>query len=122
MKSGQALVMLLVFVAISLIITTAAVVMMTIGSISAARYATSQQAAALAESGAENALVRLLRDPNYSGETLTINDSPATITITGTDPKTITSTGVAGEFTRTIQIVAGFTDGILTINSWQEIF
>lgn len=114
--------MLLVFMAIAVIVTSAAVVMMVVGSTAAAKYERGQSAFAAAESGIENALLRLLRDPNYSGETLTIGEATATITVTGTDPKTIISTGVAGEFARTIQAIAGYTEGILSVSSWKEKF
>ncbi len=67
MKRGQALVILLVFMAIAVTVTTAAVVMMVVGSTAASKYERSQAAYATAESGAENALLRLLRDPNYTG-------------------------------------------------------
>lgn len=108
--------------AIAVTVTSAAVVMMIVGSTAASKYEQGQTAYAAAESGAENALLRLLRDPNYVGETLTIGSATATITITGTDPKTVTSTGVSGGFTRQIQVVAGYTNSILTVTSWSEVF
>lgn len=122
MKRGQSLVVLLVFMAIAMTVTSAAVVMMIVGSTAASRYEQGQIAYATAESGAENALLRLLRDPNYAGETLTIGSATATITVTGTDPKTVTSTGASGGFTRQVQVVAGYTSGILTVTSWSEVF
>lgn len=122
MKRGQSLVILLVFMAIAVTVTSAAVVMMIVGSTAASKYEQGQTAYATAESGAENALLRLLRDPNYGGETLTIGSATATITVTGTDPKTITSTGVSGEFSRQIRVVIGYNSGILTVTSWNEVF
>ena len=122
MKRGQSLVILLVFIAIAITVTSAAVVMMIVGSTAASKYEQGQTAYATAESGAENALLRLLRDPNYAGETLTIGSDTATITVTGTNPKTVTSTGVSGGFTRQVQVVAGYTNGILTVTSWSEVF
>lgn len=121
MKRGQALVILLVFMAIAVTVTTAAVVMMIIGSTAASKYELSQVAYMTAESGAENAMLRLLRDPNYTGETLTIGSATATITVTGTDPKTITSTGVSTGFSRQVKVIAGYANGILTVTSWSEI-
>ena len=126
MKPGQTLVILLVFMAIAVTVTAAAVVMMIVGSTSASQYERSQSAYTAAESGAENALLRLLRDPNYliagETETLTIGSATATIAVTGTDPKTITSTGVSTGFTRQVKVIVGYTNGILTVTSWSEIF
>jgi len=56
-------------------------------------YSGGEQALANAESGAENALQRLLRDPGYTGESLTLPNGAATISVTGTMTKTITSVG-----------------------------
>lgn len=122
MKRGQSLVILLVFMAIAMTVTSAAVVMMIVGSTAASKYEQGQTAYATAESGAENALLRLLRDPNYVGETLTIGSATATITVTGTNPKTVTSTGVSGGFTRQVRVVASDISGILTVISWSEVF
>ncbi len=108
--------------AIAVTVTTAAVIMMIIGSTAASKYELGQVAYMTAESGAENAMLRLLRDPNYTGETLTIGSATATITVTGTDPKTITSTGVSAGFSRQVKVTAGYTNGILTVTSWNEIF
>ena len=95
MKSGQTLVLLLVFVAITITITSAAVAMMIINSQSGSRFELREITYTVAESGAENALLRLLRDPDYTGETLTIEDGTATITVTGSSVKTITFRSLA---------------------------
>ena len=76
----------------------------------------------MAESGAENALLRLLRDPSYTGETLTIDTGTVTVVVTGAATKTITSTATSGNFVRKVQVVAGYTNGIFSITSWQEVF
>lgn len=121
-QSGQALVTLLFFMIIAITITSSAVVVIILNSQSASKVARTQEAFAAAESGAENALLRLLRDPNYSGEIMPVNTSTATITVSGTSPITITSVGKSGEFLRTIQAQAEYSNNILTVNSWKEIF
>lgn len=121
-QSGQALVTLLFFMIIAITITSSAVVVIILNSQSASKVARTQEAFAAAESGAENALLRLLRDPNYSGEIMPVNTSTATITVSGTSPITITSVGKSGEFLRTIQAQAEYANNILTVNSWKEIF
>jgi hypothetical protein len=76
----------------------------------------------VAESGAENAIIRLLRDPNYTGETLTVGTGTAVITVTGTTTKTIISSGTNGSYLRKVQIVVGYVNNVLTISSWEEVY
>lgn len=121
-QTGQALTILLFFMAITLIVTTAAVTLIINSSLGASRFEQSLAAYDLAEAGIENATLRLLRDPAYTGETLTIDSGTATITVTGTNPQTITSAGQFNNFRREIRVVAGFTNGVLAIQSWNEVF
>lgn len=118
---GQALITLLVFTVISIIITTGAVSVIIINSKSTSKFQQGVDAYYVAESGAENGLLRLLRDPSYTGETLTVGDGIATISVTGTSTKTLTSVGKIGNFTKTIQITATYVNNILSIRSWKEI-
>lgn len=120
-KKGQVLISLLFFVVIAMTILSAAIAVMMITSISTAKMEQGLSAYTIAEGGAENALLRLLRDPNYAGETLSIGNGYATITINGTDPKTIISIGREGNFERTIEVIVTYTDNILTVTSWKEI-
>lgn len=122
MKPGQTLVLLLVFMTIAITVTTAAVVMIIVSSRSASALEQSLAAYSVAESGAENALLRILRDPSYAGETLTIGTGTATISVTGADTKTILSVGSGGDFLRQVQVTASYIGGILTVTSWQEVF
>ena len=121
-SSGQVLVTLLVFMVISIIITSAAVVILLVNSESGTKTVLGDEAYYTAESGAENALLRLLRDPYYNGETLQIGNGTATIAISGANPKTIQSIGKVGNFTRTIQVTTSYTDNVLTVTSWKELF
>lgn len=66
-------------------------------------------------------MLRLLRDPDYSGETLTVGDGTATITVTGTTTKTITSEGDYNGFKRKIEVVGTFTNDVFDVTSWEEI-
>lgn len=122
MKKGQALILLLVFMALAIILTSGAVVVILLNSQGASKFEQSLIAYNLAEGGAENAIIRLLRDPGYTGETLTSATGQTTIVVTGVNPKTITSTAVAGNFLRKIAVVALDTSGILTVTSWTEVF
>ena len=120
-KKGQTLVMLLVLMTAGVIITSAAVVMIIINSQSSSKFALGESAYAIAESGAENAILRLVRNPNYAGETLTVGSGTATITVSGSSTKTIVSEGVRGNFRRKVQIVGTYVNNIFTPSSWTEI-
>lgn len=102
-------------------IVSSAVALIVSNTRNASRLELGFEALSIAEGGAENAILRLLREPSYTGETLTIGSGTAVITVTGTTTKTIVSTGTAGNYQRKIQITAGYTNNILTINSWKEI-
>ena len=116
---GQALLTFLIFVLISLTITSAASVVSLINSQSSQKIEQGTITAQAAESGVENALLRLLRDPSYSGETLSIGTSTVVVTISGS---TITSVATNGNFKRQIQVITSYTNNVLTITSWKELF
>lgn len=121
LNSGQALITLLFFVLISLTITSAAIIIIIINSISASKSQEGTLAYYAAESGVENALLRLLRDPNYTGETLTIGTSTAIITVTGSNPKIVVSVGQNGNFKRTVQAQMNYNSGYYTFSNWKEL-
>lgn len=117
------MVMLLAFIVIGITITTGAVALIASNSINASKYEQGEMALSIAESGAEDKLLYLLRNPGYTGQsTLTMTNGTATVTIAGTGPVTITSSGQSGNFVRKIQVTAGYTNNILSITSWKEIF
>jgi hypothetical protein len=120
-QSGQTLVALLSFMAMALIITTGAAAVTIANIQSASEYSRGEQALQAAESGADNALERLVRDPTYTGETLTIGAGTATITVSGSPSYTITSVGRVGDFRRTIQVSATRSSNAVTISSWSEV-
>lgn len=121
LQKGQALVTLLFFVLISLTITTSAIIIIIANSISAGKIEQGTASYYSAESGIENALLRLLRDPNYSGETLTIGGATVVTTVSGSNPKTIVSTSQEGSFKRKISALATYSNGYYTISSWKEL-
>jgi steroid 5-alpha reductase family enzyme len=120
-QSGQTLVALLVFMATALIITTGAVAVTIANLQSASEYSRGEQALQVAESGADNALLRLTRDPSYTGETLTVGTGTATITVSGSPSYTITSVGRVGDFRRTIQVTATRSNNVVTQTAWSEV-
>jgi hypothetical protein len=122
MKPGQTLVVLMIFMTMAITVTSMAVVLIINNTQAASRIEQGLIAYNIAESGMENALMRLLRNPSYTGETLTINSGTATITVTGSDPMTVLSIGRWNNFTRRIQTTASYVDGIMSVSSWGEVY
>lgn len=120
--SGQALVSLLFYVMIILVVTSGAVMLIAINSLSATKLQEGVLAYGVAEGGAENAVLRVLRDPSYTGENdLSIGNGEADIVVTPGNPVSIISTGKVGNFIRKIQVTMERTSGYYTITNWQEI-
>jgi hypothetical protein len=120
-QKGQALVTLLFFVIISLTITSAAIIIIIVNSISASKLEEGTVAYYTAESGIENALIRLLRDTDYAGETLTVGTGTAVVTVTGSDTKTVVSVGQNGKFKRTVQAQMTYDNGYYSFSNWKEL-
>lgn len=119
--SGQALVTLLFFIIIGMTIIAAAVVFVYENSQAASITEQGIYAYYAAEAGAQEALIRLLRDPNYTGtpigQTLAVGSGNTTITVSN---GLITSTGSFQNAKRKIQVQTVYNNSILTISSWKE--
>lgn len=118
---GQTLIALLFFILVGIIVTAAAAIILGINAVATAKLTQGEIARELAETGAENALITLLRNKNYTGETLTVGDDTIVVTVTGTTTKVINSVGTSGDFIRKVQVTASY-DGVLIPTSWKEIF
>lgn len=121
-ESGQTLVALMAFMAMAVTITSAATII-TVASLQATSvYSLGEQALDAAESGADNAVLRLIRNPDYSGETLDVDGAVAIISVSGSAPtKTITSQGVVGDFRRTVQVSVNQSGNTVTVTNWTEM-
>jgi hypothetical protein len=123
---GQALITLLFFTVIGVTVTSAAVVMLLVNSLSGTKQQQGDIAYEIAQSGADNGLIRLLRDPSYTGETLSVGSGSATITITGSgtngSPFVILSKGTNGIFVREVQVMATYQSNLLTVTSRKEVY
>lgn len=123
---GQALITLLFFTVIGVTVTSAAVVMILINSLSGTKQQQGEVAYEIAQSGAENGLIRLLRDPTYTGETLPVGSGSATITVNGSgasgNPFIILSKGTNGIFIREVQVTATYQNNLLTVTSRKEVY
>lgn len=120
-QEGQTLIILMTYMIIAIIVTTSSIALVINSSKGTDKVYQGANSLDIAESGAETAMIRLLRDPNYTGETLTVGDGQAVITITGSNPKTILSKGTLNNFTRTIQVIVDTSNNTLTATSWKEI-
>jgi steroid 5-alpha reductase family enzyme len=122
-NQGYVAVVLLIFVVVGTVIATAALGM-SIANLSGVRsYEEGSEALTVAQSGAENALLRLLRDPNYLGEVLPVGSGTATITVTNDGSNAvITSVGVMGTKKRKIQVEVSQNAGVMSVTSWREVY
>ncbi len=116
------MILLIFFVMTAVAITIAAIFMIIITSGSVADMQNGIEVGQLADSGAENALLKLERDPLYSGEVYTLGGATITIVVTGDTTKTIDSTVVMGDFTRKVEVLANFNNNVLSVTSWKEQF
>jgi len=125
-ERGQALITLLFFTIIGITITSAAVVMILVNSLSGTKQQQGEIAYDIAQSGAENGLLRLIRNPTYTGETLNVGSGTAIITVTGNgssgNPYVILSKGTTGIFMREEEITATYQNNLLTVTSRGEVY
>jgi len=125
-EAGQALVTLLIFVATALIVTAAAIAISIINIQSTSQFTQGQQAYDSAEAGAEDAILKLVRNSSFgTSYTLNVGNNLAKITVSPpgqASSKTIISEGVVNNFRRKIQVVGQFnSDGTFSVVSWNEV-
>lgn len=117
-QQGVALIMLLVFTVIAVAVTTVGVSIMINITRSSGTLQSHIAASQAAEGGLENGVLRLLRDPGYTGETLIIDDSTVEITVAGNGPYTITSTANYFDFSQTVSATVSYNENRLSVTNW----
>lgn len=119
---GQALVTLLFFVLIGLTVLSSSAVLVYGNIQSASVTEQGNYAYYIAESGIEEALLRMVRDPNYTGtpagQPIVISDGSVTVQVSG---GVITATGVYLNNVRKIQAQTVYNNNVLTVSSWKEV-
>lgn len=120
-QKGSALLAIIVISAIVTTIFTAASSSLLGQLIQSNTSTNSAKSYLLAESGVEDAILNLLRNPNYAGGTLTLDSNDITIVVTGTNPKTIAVTVEFNNTKRTLAVTALYSENNLQITSWREI-
>ncbi len=119
---GQILTSVIVFMAFGLSVIALSSVLTVINIQNTAKISQSAQALNYAEAGAEEAVLRLIRDPAYLGGTLLIDSVSVSISITGdVVTKTIISTAGYNGFTKKIQAQVNLANNKLTLVSWKQV-
>lgn len=125
MNKGQAALTLIFFALVAMIITSAAVIAIVNNNLTQSKMEQSLKAYAAAETGTENALLKLLRQPAYQGETFAIDqNTTATVTIepiANSSQIIIISQGQSGQIGRQIKTIIDYNDNVLQIVSTDEI-
>lgn len=124
-QSGQALISLLFIAIIGITVISAAVALVYGNTQSASVTEQGTYAYYVAESGVEEGLLRLLRNPNYSGtaanQPIAVGQGSAVIQV-NTTSGLITSIGTYNNTVRKIQAQTVYNNGMRTISSWKEVW
>jgi hypothetical protein len=121
-QSGNALITLLFFMFIGITILTSTGLVLYNSIFGTSQIEQGQMAYYAAESGAENGILYLLRNPSYSGtlpKFFVGTTGQATVSIDSNG--IITSTGIYANAIRKIEVRTSSTNGARSITSWKEI-
>lgn len=122
-KRAQTLVVLLIFIMVAITIAMTSVSILISNAESTRSAGQTMEAYYAAEAGIENASLQLLRNPNYTGEILQVSaDTTVEIIVTHSSDYVVMATGTSGGFTRVIEAKLDYTDNILSIISWTELY
>ncbi len=117
-QKGQVFVTLLFFVIIGITIISAETIVLFTNILSASTAEQGTNAYYVAESGIEEALLRLIRNPGYAGQVLTVGGGNAVIQVGN---GIITATGTYANTIKKTQVQTVNSNGVLKIVSWKEI-
>lgn len=119
-QEGQALVTLLFFMLIGISVTSAAIAVLLTNALGTGSAEQGMTAYYVAESGMEDAILKMDRNSNYStpGYTLSVDGGSAFVQVSG---GIATSTGTLSNAVRKIQVQTVYNNNILIISSWKEI-
>ncbi len=128
-QNGQALIIMIFVSLIGMTIISAAAIFILQNMKSTSLVEQGTVSYYAAESGAEEALLRLIRDPNYLGTspgqplTFTVDNYQASVDITVSTPGgTIISIGTYNNSHRKIQVETVYNNYVRSITSWKEIY
>ena len=122
-NAGMALVTVIVVSGLAMVVITAGVTLSILTSQANLGFLQGQKALYVAEAGAEEALIRLLRNPSFTQETLNIDGGTAIINISdNAGIKVITVDGQVVGAKRWVVVEVDDSSGMMVVNSWQEQF
>lgn len=121
-QKGQALISILLIMSLAVLVVSSALVSTSLSK-TAGISTESDRVLYSAETGVEEALIKLLRDPNYQTDSFTFDGVLVNIRIENPNPNqvTITSEALADNLKRTVEVLATFEDNILTITNWKQV-
>jgi hypothetical protein len=123
-QKGQALISILLVMAMAVLVFSSALVSTSLSK-TAGISTESDKILYSAETGVEEALIKLLRDPNYTGETINnLGGVSVTVSVTPTlnpNEMLIRSGASSNDIIRTVEVLVEFTDNILTITNWKQV-
>ena len=120
-KKGQALVPILIII-LTIITLGVGTLYISIGGLLLSSYSASGETVLMAAEGAlENGLLRILRSPNYSGESLQVNGLDCTITVNGLSPQVVSAQCVSDLVIRKLQAEVTFINGEMIVDHHQEV-
>ncbi len=117
-QKGQIFITMLFFVIIGVTIISAETIVLFTNILSASTAEQGTNAYYVAESGIEEALLRLNRDPSYAGGVLAVGGGNVVIQVGN---GTITATGTYANTIKKIQVQTVTNNRVLKIVSWKEI-
>ncbi len=121
-NAGQVLIALLYIMVIGILVTTAAVYAVIGNTQATTAFEAGTLALSAAESGAENGLLRLVRNPSYTGETLVMSaNQSAVVTVTNASGILLLSQGTYGGTIKQIEVRLHYNGGELVVDSWKEL-
>jgi hypothetical protein len=121
-QKGNILITVLIFTVIGMTITGGIISIALNENTQIVQTNNAQKALSIAQSGGEKALIKLLRDPSYTGGSYNISNGTVTITINNTNNNIeITSMGTFNNNSRTIRITSILSENNNTITGWEEV-
>lgn len=120
-QSGQAMLAVVGLLSVGLLMATTNILIGIIGHDQALAFQQSDQGRCLAEAGAEEASLRLARNPDYSGGQLVIDEKNVNIEVSGDNAKTVVSSVNYFGKIKKVQVTVNISSGLAEITDWQEV-
>lgn len=121
-NKGQALIAVLITAVLGLTLGVFALERVFSGSEILKESLEGENLRSLNEGVLENGLLRILRDPNYTGENLTVQEASCIIEVVSGNPKTVRAICSRGDKTKKIQTTVSFNNGLVTFTPAHEFF